>query len=314
MYCKLFFIIIFEIFRYYTALCCLCSFHSLFRQVISRTGFGKGFFYGFFLDKNLMSCQILIIFILCNSGPSLWSFETPSEINQNRIRNLKYLATTERKGGIKVCENSMDMHPFTSPFHVPHESLPHTHGVRESTSFEWSVERTNNYYTANLGTSECSPIVKMLSFQLCRIIYIFVCSYNMKPGCQWSFWTTGFWMALKFFSWNLSHSHKPLINFCCKFVHFNITKALFDFIFYQALTNLVPRVLSFSSHPGSRVVEGPGNEVELWPLLSLQISRFKWVNLAQSWCFMMSESSVGCNCIWGSYLQSKITFSHPNPF
>ena len=136
----------------------------------------------------------------------------------------------------------------------------------------------------------------------------------MKPGCQWSFWTTGFWMALKFFSWNLSRSHKPLINFCCKFVHFNITKALFDFIFYQALTNLVPRVLSFSSHSGSRVVEGPGNEVELWPLLSLQISRFKCVNLAQSWCFMMSESSVGCNCIWGSYLQSKITFSHPNPF
>ena len=160
----------------------------------------------------------------------------------------------------------------------------------------------------------------MLSFQLCRIIYtgIFICSYNMKPGCQWSFWTTGFWMALKFFSWNLSHSPKPLINFCCKFVHFSITKALSNFIFYQifyqALTNLVPRVLSFSSHPGSRVVEGPGSEVELWPLLSLQISRFKCVNLAQSWCFMMSESSVGCNCIWGSYLQSKITFSHPNPF
>ena len=156
----------------------------------------------------------------------------------------------------------------------------------------------------------------MLSFQLCRIIYtgIFICSYNMKPGCQWSFWTTGFWMALKFFSWNLSRSHKALINFCCKFVHYNITKALFDFIFYQALTNLVPRVLSFSSHSGSRVVEGPGNEVELWPLLSLQISRFKCVNLAQSLCFMMSESSVGCNCIWGSYLQSKITFSHPNPF
>ena len=158
----------------------------------------------------------------------------------------------------------------------------------------------------------------MLSFQLCRIIYtgIFICSYNMKPGCQWSFWTTGFWMALKFFSWNLSHSHKPLINFCCKFVHFNITKALFDFIFYQALTNLVPRVLSFSSHSGSRVVEGPGNEVELWPLLSLQISRFKCVNLAQSWCFMTSESSVGCNnyCIWGSYVLSKITFSRPNPF
>ena len=105
--------------------------------------------------KNLMSCQILIIFILCNSGPSLWSFKTPSEINQNRIRNLKYLATTERKGGIKVCENLMDMCPFTSSFHVPHECLPHTHGVRESTSFEWSVERTNNYYTANLGTSEC---------------------------------------------------------------------------------------------------------------------------------------------------------------
>ena len=103
----------------------------------------------------------------------------------------------------------------------------------------------------------------------------------MKPGCQWSFWTTGFWMALKFFSWNLSRSHKALINFCCKFVHFNITKALFDFIFYQALTNLVPRVLSFSSHSGSRVVEGPGNEVELWPLLSLH---FKCVNLAQSWC------------------------------
>ena len=80
-----------------------------------------------------------------------------------------------------------------------------------------------------------------------------------------------------------------------------ISQALFDFIFYQALTNLVPRVLSFSSHSGSRVVEGPGNEVELWPLLSLH-------------CFMMSESSVGCNCIWGSYLQSKITFSHPNPF
>ena len=131
MYCKLFFIIIFEIFRYYTALCCLCSFHSLFRQVISRTGFGKGFFYGFCLDKNLMSCQILIIFILCNSGPSLCSFKTPNEINQNRIRNLKYLATTERKGGVKVCENSMDMHPFTSPFHIPHECLPHTYGVRE---------------------------------------------------------------------------------------------------------------------------------------------------------------------------------------
>ena len=155
----------------------------------------------------------------------------------------------------------------------------------------------------------------MLSFQLCRIIYtgIFICSYNMKPGCQWSFWTTGFWMALKFFSWNLSHSHKPLINFCCKFVHFNTTKAWSNFSFYQinyqALTNLVPRVLSFSSHSGGRVGEVPGNdEVELWPLLLFQMSGFKCVNLTQSWCFMMSESSVGGNCIRGSYLPSKIIF------
>lgn len=130
----------------------------------------------------------------------------------------------------------------------------------------------------------------------------------MKPGCQWSFWTTGSWMALKFFSWNLSHLHKPLINFCCKFVHCNITRALFNFFFYQALTNLISRVLSFSSHSGGWVGEGPGNEVELWPLLSLQISRFKCVNIAQSWCFMMSESSVSGSCIWGSYLQSKIIF------
>ena len=135
----------------------------------------------------------------------------------------------------------------------------------------------------------------------------------MKPGYQWSFWTTGFWMALKFFSWNLSHSHKPLINFCCKFVHFNTTKAWSNFIFYQinyqALTNLVPRVLSFSSHSGGRVGEVPGNdEVELWPLLLFQMARFKCVNLTQSWCFMMSESSVGGNCIRGSYLPSKIIF------
>ena len=131
----------------------------------------------------------------------------------------------------------------------------------------------------------------------------------MRPSCQWSFWTTGFWMALKFFSWNLSRSHKPLINFCCKFVHFNITKAFFNFIFYQALTNLVPRVLSFSSPSGSRVGEDPGNdEVEFWPLPLLQMSRFKCVNLAQSWCFMTSESSVSGNCIRGSYLQSKIIF------
>ena len=73
---------------------------------------------------------------------------------------------------------------------------------------------------ANPGTSECSPILKccLSSFGV-LFIYIFICSCSMKPGCQWSFWTTGFWMALKFFSWNLSHSHKPLINFCCKFVH-----------------------------------------------------------------------------------------------
>ena len=118
----------------------------------------------------------------------------------------------------------------------------------------------------------------------------------MKPGYQWSFWTTGFWMALKFFSWNLSHSPKPLINFCCKFVHFSITKALSNFIFYQifyqALTNLVPRVLSFSSLSGSRVGEAQW-EWWGWPLLLLlQMSRFKCVHLAQSWCFMMSESFV----------------------
>lgn len=116
----------------------------------------------------------------------------------------------------------------------------------------------NGQYTANLGTSEWSPILKMLSFQFWCIIYIFICSYSMKPGYHWSFWTTGFWMALKFFSWNLSHSHKPLINFCCKFVHFSITKALFNFVFYQIFTHLVSSVLSFSSHSGGRVGEGPG--------------------------------------------------------
>lgn len=62
-------------------------------------------------------------------------------INQKRIWNLKYLARTERKGGIKVWENLMDVRPFTSQFHDPHERLPHVYGVREkqSCSFEWSV-------------------------------------------------------------------------------------------------------------------------------------------------------------------------------
>ena len=87
-----------------------------------------------FLDKLLVEQALEKVFFY-----GFFFGQTPSEINQNRIRNLKYLATTERKGGIKVCENSMDMCSFTSPFHIPHECLPHTHGVRESTSFEWSV-------------------------------------------------------------------------------------------------------------------------------------------------------------------------------
>lgn len=102
---------------------------QVFRQFINRPGFGKTyFFYWIFWAKNL------IIFILCNSVPSLWSFKTPSMINQKRIWNLKYLARTERKGGIKLWQNLMDMCPFTFPFYVPHERLPHVYEVKKKHS------------------------------------------------------------------------------------------------------------------------------------------------------------------------------------
>lgn len=82
-----------------------------------------------------------------------------------------------------MCENSMVMHPFTSPSHVRHECLPHTHGVREKQSAKISEKVFNcvvlngqykeQITPVNLSTSECSAILRTPSFQRCCFIYLY---------------------------------------------------------------------------------------------------------------------------------------------
>ena len=148
----------------------------------------------------------------------------------------------------------------------------------------------------------------------CLFIYLFaVAAWSQVVNGVFGQQVSG-WLWSSFHETCPIHTNLWSIFVVSLYIIFNIRKALFNFIFYQALTNLVPKVLSFLPYSGSWVGEGPGKEAELWLLQSCKMSSRKCLKFAQSWCFVMAEGCVGGNLTYWKYLRSKIIFSLPNPF